>query len=123
MDEFNSILSQKRQDDGRRRAPTDVSDDILWVWVGFSTRFDAVGVAHWHRRVQAFMSNCGLTAAIAVERIAIFPVGAAITTIDQGQVIGWLTCQPEVVFVHVDRCPSRGHAAFAHSGRPHGQDT
>ena len=64
----------------------------------------------------------GLTAAIAVERIALFPVGAAITSFDRGLVIGWLTAQPEVVFVHIDRRSNGDHAPFEHTGRLHGQD-
>ena len=122
MNRFNSISSQARQQHDQRRAPTDVSADILWLRVGFSRRFDAAGVAHWHRCLHSFLSGCGLTAAIALERIAIFPVGAAITSFDRGLVIGWLIGQPEVVFVHIDRRPARDHAENAHAGRPDGQD-
>ena len=123
MNGFNLILSHRRQHHSQRRAPTCESADILWLRVGFSTRFDAIGVAQWHRRLHTFLSGCGLTVAIAVERIAIFPVGAAITSFDRGLVIDWLTGQPEVVFVHIDRCSNSDHAAFAHNtGRPHGQD-
>lgn len=122
MDGFNSTFSHRGQHHGQRQVPTDVCADILWLRVGFSTRFDAVGVAHWHRRLPTFLSGCGLTAAIAVERIAIFPVGAAITSFDRGLVIGWLTAQPEVVFVHIDRRSNGDHAPFEHTGRLHGQD-
>ena len=122
MNRFNTISSHGRQQHDQRRAPPDVSADILWLRVGFSRRFDAAGVAHWHRCLHSFLSGSGLTAAIALERIAIFPVGAAITSFDRGLVIGWLTGQPEVVFVHIDRCTARDHATIANTGRPHGQD-
>ena len=46
MDGFNSTFSHRGQHHGQRQVPTDVCADILWLRVGFSTRFDAVGVAH-----------------------------------------------------------------------------
>ncbi len=66
MDGFNSTFSHRGQHHGQRQVPTDVCADILWLRVGFSTRFDAVGVAHWHRRLRTFLSGCGLTAAMRI---------------------------------------------------------
>lgn len=102
-----------------RRLP-DAPAEILWLRVSFSTAFDAGGVERWHRRLHAFLSTCGLVAAISLERIAIFPVGQPVMAFDRGLIIGWLTAQPEVVFAQVDRFPAGMRAASTRQGGQHG---
>ena len=117
MNEFNAIPDHEFQRRAGRRLPPwrarldrlkprslpDGTAEILWLRVSFSTHFDAAGVERWHECLHRFLSGCGLLAAISIERIAIFPVGKAITSFDQWLVIGWLTALPEVVFVRADR--------------------
>lgn len=90
--------------------------EVLWLRVSFSARFDAAGVERWRKRLHAFLARCGLVAAISPERVAIFPVGKPITSFDRGLVIGWLTAQPEVVFVHIDRGAAGARRADAYAG-------
>lgn len=102
------------------RSLPDGTAEILWLRVSFSTHFDAAGVERWHQRLHNFLSGCGLVAAISLERIAIFPVGKAITSFDRGLVIGWLTAQPEVVLVRNDHRVSSESSMRAQPRRLHG---
>jgi hypothetical protein len=134
MNEFNTIPDNEiqRRASGRippwraridRFEPSGLPDgtaEIPWLRVSFSTHFDAAGVERWHERLHDFLSGCDLTASISLERIAIFPVGKAITSFDRGLVIGWLMAQPEVVSARTDRRVSGESLTRAQSRKLHG---
>jgi hypothetical protein len=84
--------------------PPHLPAQVLWLQVQMSERLDVAGVERWRKRLQAYLSTHGLVAAIAPERIAVLPICRSLTLLDRGLVIGWLIAQPEVVFVHIERC-------------------
>ena len=79
------------------------SCNVLWLRIGMSERLDPTAFGRWRDRLQAFLLPRGLVAAIAVDRIAVLPLGRPLTSGDRGLVVGWLIAQPEVVFVRIDR--------------------
>jgi hypothetical protein len=68
-----------------------------------SERLDPAALGRRRDRLQAFPLPHSLIAAIALERIAVLPLGRPFTSGDRGLVVGWLIARPEVVFVHIDR--------------------
>lgn len=81
-------------------------DRVLWLRIALSDRFDECPLERWRHRLQAFISQHGLNAAISRESILIVTRGRPITPFDRAVVMGWLIAQPEVVFVHIERMPS-----------------
>ena len=116
MDEFTWIRDDERHRHGERLLPAAEPTEILWLRVGFCTAFDAAGFELWRQQLHAFLTGCDLAHAIALERIAIFPGRRAITSFDRGRVIGWLTAQPLVEFVRIDRGAAIDRSMLGHSG-------
>lgn len=81
-------------------------DRVLWLRIALSDRFDVCGLERWRQRLQAFISQHGLTVAISRESILIVTRDRPITPFDRAVVMGWLIAQPEVVFVHIERMPT-----------------
>ena len=78
---------------------------ILWLRVTLSERFDAEGIEQWRQRLRTFLSSHGLNAAISPSCVLVVTPSRPISPFDRGAVIGWLTAQPEVVVVRIERDP------------------
>lgn len=96
-----------------RRTQPPLLPRILWVHVTLSDRLDAAAIDQWSERLHDHLSAHGLMAAIAPTRIAVLPIGKAITTLDRTLVVSWLMDQSEVVFVHIER-----HASASRPKQP-----
>ena len=78
---------------------------ILWLRVTLSERFDAEGIEQWRLRLRTFLDSHGLNAAISPSCVLVVTPSRPITPFDRGAVMGWLTAQPEVVVVRIERDP------------------
>lgn len=76
---------------------------ILWLHITLSERLDAAAIEQWRKRLQDHLSVHGMVAALSQKRIAVLAVGRSITPPERNLVVGWLTEQAEVVFVHIER--------------------
>lgn len=85
---------------GRHPAPatTTESAHVVWLRVAFSGRtIDAAEQVD--KRLPACLRRCSLACCINGSRLVLFGQLRVVTQSDWTTVIGWLLCQPEVVFV------------------------
>jgi len=77
--------------------------EALRLQIGMSERLKPLAFGHWRGRLQVFLLPHGLIAAVALDHVAVLPLGRSLTPDDRRLVVGWLIAQPEIVFVHIDR--------------------
>jgi len=77
--------------------------EALRLQIGMSERLEPLAFGRWRNRLQVFLLPRGLIAAVALDHVAVLPLGRSLTPDDRRLVVGWLIAQPEIVFVHIDR--------------------
>lgn len=77
--------------------------EALRLQIGMSEQLEPLAFGCLRDRLQVFLLPHGLIAAVALDHVAVLPLGRPLTPDDRRLVVGWLIAQPEVVFVHIDR--------------------
>lgn len=97
---MNSSRPQPRRNAQRTVSPalTPATARIVWLRIAFSARYPSA-VSAADLRLCARLRNSGFGCWMNDRAVALLGEQRAITPADWSALIGWLLCQPEVVFV------------------------
>jgi len=79
-------------------APPPADTCVVQLCIAFSGLYP-YALQDIDRRLSLLLSSCGIAYRIAERRITLLRIQRSITPTEWSALIGWLLCQPEVVFV------------------------
>lgn len=106
MNHFHARRSTRRS-----VAPPPADNCVVQLCIAFSGLYP-YALEDIDRRLSHLLSSCGIAYRITERRITLLRVQRSITPTEWSALVGWLLCQPEVVFVAREYPITR---------RPHGQ--